>query len=151
LAARRSRAKSQSVSQVADHLHSAAIHLLRRLRQTDTLLAVSGPKLSALSVLVFGGPCTLGALANAEHLRGPTMSQMVEELERAGLLVRRQKPEDRRSVLLEATPRGREVLEQGRQLRIVQLAEQLEHLTSKELETLRSAVALLERLLLEHR
>jgi DNA-binding MarR family transcriptional regulator len=115
----------------------------------DLSLEVSGPKLSALSVLAFGGPCTIQALADAEHVRQPTMSRLVEELQRDGLVVRRPKLDDRRAVLLEATPKGARILEQGRMQRIVHLAARLEHLTPEELETLGRAVALLERLLLE--
>ena len=148
---RPSRPKDRAAVETADRLHSASIHLLRRLRRTDLSLGISGPKLSALSVLVFGGPSSVGALADAEHVRVPTMSRLVGELAREGLVVRRANPEDRRAVLLEATPRGVQILEEGRRLRIAQLAERLGHLSSGELETVRRAVAILERLLLRQR
>ena len=54
---------------VADRVHSSAIHLLRRLRRVDEETGLSAPKLSALSVLVFGGPCSMGRLAAAEQVR----------------------------------------------------------------------------------
>jgi DNA-binding MarR family transcriptional regulator len=146
---RTSRKSRRAVLQIADHLHSASIHLLRRLRRTDQALGVSGPKLSALSVLVFGGPRTVGALADAEHVRVPTMSRLVDQLSREGLLVRRSSSKDRRAVLLEATTRGVEILEEGRQLRIMQLAERLGHLSKKDLDAVGTAVAILERLLLQ--
>ena len=145
------REPTQAVLQIADQLHSASIHLLRRLRRTDASLGVSGPKLSALSVLVFGGPSTLGALADAEHVRLPTISRLVDELAREGLVVRGGKPDDRRAVLVKATPRGRELLEEGRRLRMVQLAGHLARLTPRELATVGRAVGILERLLLEKR
>ena len=50
------------VEQVADQLHSAAIRLLRFVRKEDAASGVTGAQLSALSVLAFGGPMTLGAL-----------------------------------------------------------------------------------------
>ena len=53
---------------VADRLHSTAIHLLRRLRVEDDASGLTAPRLSALSVIVFGGPLTLGELAAAEQL-----------------------------------------------------------------------------------
>jgi hypothetical protein len=62
---------------IADRLHSAAIHLLRRLRREDATSGLSAPRLSALSVIVFGGPLTLGELANAEQVRPPTMTRLV--------------------------------------------------------------------------
>src|SRR5580704_13285205 len=50
---------SLSATEVADQLHSAAIHLLRRLRVHDRETNVGPAQLSALSVLVFGGPKSL--------------------------------------------------------------------------------------------
>ena len=62
---------------VADRLHSAAIHLLRRVRKQDVATGEGPARLSALSVLVFGGPKTLGELAAAEQVKPPTMSRIV--------------------------------------------------------------------------
>src|SRR3954468_14349028 len=93
-------------AQVADRLHSAAIHLLRRLRTEDTASGLTAPRLSALSVIVFGGPLTLGALAAAEQVRPPTMTRLVAALEQAGLVARELDPDDRRHVLLRATAEG---------------------------------------------
>src|ERR1044071_5373512 len=99
---------------VANRLHSAAIHLLRRARRVDAESPLPAPQLSALSVIVFGGPITLGALAAAEQVRPPTMTRLVAALERAGLVTRESDPTDRRQVLLRATPAGRRLLEEGR-------------------------------------
>ena len=44
--------------ETADRLHSAAIHLLRRLRVRDRESGVGPAQLSALSVLVVGGAGT---------------------------------------------------------------------------------------------
>jgi hypothetical protein len=46
--------------EAADRLHSATIHLLRHARKRDTLAGQGPARLSALSVLVFGGPMALG-------------------------------------------------------------------------------------------
>ena len=72
---------SNAMLAAMDRLHSAAIRLLRSMRTLDTQAGLSGPKLSALSVLVFGGPATLSALADAEQVRRPTMTQLVNALE----------------------------------------------------------------------
>src|SRR5919107_556635 len=102
------------VLRVADHLHSAAIHLLRSLRRVDAESGLSAPRLSALSVVVFAGPITLGALAAAEQVRPPTMTRVVQELERDGLVTREPVPDDARGVLITATPRGVRLLGEGR-------------------------------------
>src|SRR6201997_316813 len=91
--------------ETADQLHSAAIHLLRKLRIRDRESGIGPAQLSALSVLVFGGPRSLGELADAEQVRPPTMSRIVAGLESAGL-ARRRKTTDKRQINLTATPRG---------------------------------------------
>ncbi len=110
--------------ETADQLHSAAIHLLRRLRVRDRESGIGPAQLSALSVLVFGGPRSLGELADAEQVRPPTMSRIVSGLERTGL-VRRESTEDRRRVRLLATPKGTKILWEGRKRRVESLANAL--------------------------
>src|SRR3989440_1534989 len=110
--------------QTADRLHSAAIHLLRRLRVGDRESGIGPAQLSALSVLVFGGPRSLGELADAEQVRPPTMSRIVSGLERAGL-VKREATEDGRRVRLRATPKGTKILWEGRKRRVESLANAL--------------------------
>jgi hypothetical protein len=48
---------------IADRLHSTSIHLLRRVRRADETNRLSAANLSALSVIVFGGPISLFTLA----------------------------------------------------------------------------------------
>jgi DNA-binding MarR family transcriptional regulator len=122
------RASPPAPAVVADRLHSAAIHLLRALRREDQALGVGPAKLSALSVLVFGGPRSIGALARAEQVRLPTMSRLVAGLERDGLATRTPDPEDGRATRVHATVRGRSVLRQGRARRVATLARRLEQL-----------------------
>jgi DNA-binding MarR family transcriptional regulator len=133
--------------ETADRLHSAAIHLLRRLRVRDRESGVGPAQLSALSVLVLGGgPRSLGELAEAEQVRPPTMSRIVAGLVRAGL-VRRGKIEDRRRVRLEATAKGTRILQEGRRRRVESLAQTLSSLSSEDQEKLRALVGHLEKVI----
>ena len=136
-------------SHVADRLHSAAIHLLRGLRRTDTATQIGAAQLSALSVIVYAGPITHSALATAEQVSRPTISVVVRRLEQAGLIDREIDESDRRVVRLRATPRGREVLEHGRRLRLETLTRRLSTLTASELAELETAVGTLERVVRE--
>src|ERR1700674_1915520 len=81
---------------IADQLHSAAIHLLRRLRLRNRESGIGPAQLSALSVLVFGGPRSLGELAEAEQVRPPTMSRIVAGLQRSRLVCRHATEDGRR-------------------------------------------------------
>lgn len=137
----------QDRAAVADRLHSAAIHLLRRVRKQDAATGEGPARLSALSVLVFGGPMTLGQLAMAEQVKPPTMSRIVTGLERSRLAERMTDSRDARRVRIRATPSGERLLHRGRQRRIEYLARHLDRLTRQELATLSEAVKLLEGVL----
>jgi DNA-binding MarR family transcriptional regulator len=132
---------------VADRLHSTAIHLLRQVRKQDAATGEGPARLSALSVLVFAGPMTLGQLAAAEQVKPPTMSRIVTGLERSRLAERRVDAQDARRVRIHATPKGERLLHQGRRRRIEYLARHLDRLTRQKLATLDEAVQLLEGVL----
>lgn len=141
--------ESARAERLADRLHSAGIHLLRRLRRQDDASGVTAPHLSALSVLVFGGARTLGELAKAEQVRPPSMTRIVQNLERRGLVERTADPEDRRAVRLHATEAGRRVMEEGRARRVHSLAERLRALDADELACLERAAGLIEGIVRE--
>jgi DNA-binding MarR family transcriptional regulator len=134
------------VNQLAAELNSMAIHLLRRIRIADASLGLTPARLSALSVLVFGGPASLRQLAEAEQVAAPTMSRIVAALEREGLVQREPDQVDARAVRLTATARARKLLERGRQLRIKQLAAELRSLTEADRATLAHAADILREL-----
>ena len=134
---------------IADRLHSAAIHLLRRVRKQDVATGEGPARLSALSVLVFGGPKTLGELAAAEQVKPPTMSRIVAGLARSDLVNITNDPHDARRMQIRATAKGTRLLQKGRQLRIAYLAAHLDALTPGELTKLGEAVEILRKLL-EH-
>jgi DNA-binding MarR family transcriptional regulator len=129
---------------IADRLHSAAIHLLRRLRVRDRESGIGPAQLSALSVLVFGGPRSLGELADDEQVRPPTMSRIVAGLERARL-VRRRATQDARRVRLEATAKGTKILQAGRKRRVESLAKALSALPENELQQVGDFTAVLQQ------
>jgi DNA-binding MarR family transcriptional regulator len=142
---------SDDPAAIADRLHSAAIHLLRRLRRTDSDGGLTAPQASALSVLVFGGPAKLTQLAAAEQVRAPTMSRLVSDLERLGLVERRGSPEDGRAVLITATARGRTLLDEARAARLGQLTASVARRTPQEQALLARAAALLAEIAAEGR
>jgi len=132
---------------IADRLHSAAIHLLRQVRKQDAASSEGPARLSALSVLVFGGPMTLGQLAAAEQVKPPTMSRIVTGLERSRLAEREADAKDGRRVRIHATPSGERLLHHGRRRRIEYLARHLDRLSRQEMSILDKAVKSLEGVL----
>jgi DNA-binding MarR family transcriptional regulator len=135
------------VEVVADKLHSAALHLLRRLRLEDDVLGISPPRLSALSVVVFAGRLPIGELATAEGVAPATMTRLVDGLERDGLVRRSPDPDDRRGVQVRATPKGTRILQRGRSQRVESLAARLRTLSPDELADVRRGADLIDRIL----
>lgn len=127
--------------QAADAVHGAAIRLLRAVRKEDAASGISGAQLSVLSVLVFAGPQTLSALAQAEQVKPPTMSQLVSALEAQGLVARR--PLDRRSSEVSVTDKGRKLMEAGRKRRLSRIAKSLEKLPPAKLALLEEAARIM--------
>jgi DNA-binding MarR family transcriptional regulator len=130
---------------VAERLHAAALHLLRRLRRHDDAMGLTPARASALSIMVFGGEVTIGQLAQAEQVSAPTMTRLVVGMERDGLVRRKDDPADGRIVWLAATAKGTRILHGGRRRRIAALAADLAALDAADRETLAAAADILER------
>lgn len=138
---------SPSPEEIGDALHTAAIHLLRRLRRVDQAAGPTAPQLSALSVLVFGGPLTLGELARAEQVRPASISTLVRGLQERGLVQRETDRADRRVVRVRASAEGRRVMRLGKGRRVAALAARLRELPPRELDRIAQGTAALRRLL----
>jgi DNA-binding MarR family transcriptional regulator len=130
----------------ASDLNSAAIHLLRGLRATDRAAGLTPARLSALSVIVFGGPCPLGRLARAEDVAGPTMTRIVDGLVGLGLAERRPHPDGGRVVLVAATAEGERVMRAAAQARIDAIAAALRALPPADRAAIVAAAPALRRL-----
>ncbi|HTR27007.1 MAG TPA: hypothetical protein VMI10_23750 [Terriglobales bacterium] len=133
--------------EVADRLHSAAIHLLRSAAKSDVQSGQGPARLSALSVLVFGGPKTLGQLAAIERVKPPTMTRIVAGLKQSGLAKIESEKGDARKKIISVTARGGRVLQEARKKRIQSLVENLERLDDSEVRTLHKASDLIEQML----
>ena len=138
---------TDDLSTAADRFHSAAIHALRHARREDAASGLTAARLSALSVLVFGGPRTLGELAAAEQVRPPTITGIVRGLEQDDLARRDSDQPDGRVVRVHATAKGRRVLQQARRRRIEALAERLASLGDDEIAVVKHAAELVDEAL----
>ena len=142
---RRASPAADAAEQLADALHSAAIHLLRKLRREDSAVSLGPARLSALSVVVYGGPLRISDLARAEQVRTPTMTPIVVALEEAGLIERQADESDARASILKATPRGRRLMADARARRVRVLAGSLRALPEGDRRVLEKAAVLLRK------
>lgn len=136
----------KGIVELADRLHSAAIHLLRAVRVEDRASGIGPAQLSALSVLVFGGSMSLGKLASAEQVKPPTMVRIVQSLEKQRLVRSQADKDDRRRLVITATERGRSLMLQARQRRVEALAQAVAGATEEERRDLQAALSVLSKL-----
>src|SRR5690242_12572048 len=128
-----------NLEEVGRSLHSNAIHLLRHVRTEDSAMGIGPAQASALSVVVFGGPLTLNKLAEAEQVKPPTMSRVVEALVKEGLVRRETNRDDRRSIIISPTNKGIKILHEGRNRRERRLIKLLSKLGTDEIKCLGKA------------
>ena len=102
-----------ALAQHAAELYDALERLIRvyQFRDRDRICChdISLTQCHALEAVVRDGPLTTNALSGHLYLDKSTVSRAVSALERKGLLRRRRHEEDRRAILLEATPSGAEL------------------------------------------
>jgi DNA-binding MarR family transcriptional regulator len=141
------RRRAVDSTELAARLASLSTVLQRHLARANAGEGLTRARLSALALLVLGGPRTLGELAAAERVRPPTMTRLVHAMEADGLVAREPHPSDGRSIILRATPKGERQLEIGRSRQIAPLAEAISALDRAERRQLEDAADLLGRLL----
>ena len=137
---------SPSQTALASSLRLAVMRLARRMRseRADTSLTLT--QLATLATLERRGPLTPRELAAAERVQPPSMTRIAASLEAAGLVTRTDHPTDGRQVLVAVAPTGVALLREDRRRREAWLAQRLRELDPEDLDVLRRATAVLDRL-----
>jgi DNA-binding MarR family transcriptional regulator len=131
---------------LASELRTTVMRLARRLRAQRSDTSLSLGQLAVLGTLERHGPLTPGELAAHERVQPPSMTRMVAALEAAGLATRMDHPTDRRQVLVAVAPPGLELLRADRRRRDAWLAQRMRDLDPADLEILRAAAGVLNRI-----
>lgn len=131
---------------VATQLNAALVRLLRGMRAVDRAAGHTPARLGALSVIVFAGPCTLGRLAEAENVAGPTMTRIVDGLVELGLVERRPHPDGGRLVLIAPTASGRDLVHTAHQARLHLIRTALRRLSTDDRRAIVQAASALQAL-----
>ncbi|VAV99511.1 hypothetical protein MNBD_ALPHA05-1559 [hydrothermal vent metagenome] len=137
---------NNDLTRTANALHSMSIHLLRRARAADKESGLSPERLSLLSVLTYAGPLGVTRLSELESVSLPAISRIVSALEARGLVKRTRSREDARTVIVNATNKGRRMMEKGRRRRLEIIADTLSHLSRKDQQQLSRIGDILENL-----
>jgi DNA-binding MarR family transcriptional regulator len=134
-------------------LDPLAVSLEERVTALWWLISRSAPSelsrsaASTLARLREQSPQRIGALAAAETVTQPTMTTVVQRLERDGLVDRCVDPQDARAAQISITPAGLEALTARAALRAAALAPHLAQLDAGERRALADALATIDTLL----
>ncbi|KAA9147819.1 MarR family transcriptional regulator [Microbacterium lushaniae] len=124
----------------------ATFRLARRLRAERAVDSMSDGQFAVLAALKVHGPHTLGELAERERVTAPSMNRTVNCLQESGFITRTPMDDDRRKVLVDLTPAGRDVVEETVRRRDAWLETGLGELTETERAALSDAAAVLQKL-----
>ena len=133
------------LDQLAVDLRVSLLRTARRLRAMKSVDELSDAQFSVLAWLHSDGPRTPRELAEAEHVRPPSMTRTLAGLVDAGLVQRTDHPRDGRQVLCSVTEAGHRVVEETRARRAAWLGQRLAGLSEDERATLAEAARLLGR------
>src|SRR5215472_17135948 len=127
---------------LATALRISVSRLARRLRVERTVPGIGEPavsdiQLAALAALDRHGALSPGELAEHEKVQPPSMTRVIAALVDSGLVTRASHPTDRRQVVLNASPSGRELVGKARRRRDAWLAKRLAGLSPEERAALR--------------
>jgi DNA-binding MarR family transcriptional regulator len=132
--------------ETATQINSGVIRILRALRRIDRQAELPSARLSALSVLVFDGPRSMGQLATAEDVAGPTMTRIVDGLEASGLVRRRVQSGPGRPVEVSPTARGERLMRRAAGRRLDAIGAAMQQLSAADRRRLVAAGPVLDRL-----
>jgi DNA-binding MarR family transcriptional regulator len=134
----------------ADALRLAITRTARRLRQ-EAGGGLSPTMVATLASIERHKVLTPGELARIEGVQRPTMTRAINRLAEAGLIDRREDPEDRRSSLLSVSEEGHRYLAEHRSRKSAWLANLIEEMPAEDADTLARAAEILTQALEGHR
>jgi len=142
--------QTRSDAGLASALRISVTRLARRLRAERAAHGLqpelSDTQLGALATLERHGAMTPGELAEHEKVQPPSMTRVIAVLEERSLVQRTAHPTDRRQVILTVTAEGRALVNRVRRRKEAWLAQRLDELSDAEVEVLRAAAPILEKL-----
>lgn len=135
------------LANAAAQLHQAVLELFKCIRMTRPTGALGLSKLGVLGFLQRRGDTTAAALAAYLQVKPQSMTRLLANLEKRGLVARRPDPADRRQNLIATTPAGVDLLLEdvlGQRMKLAETMRTL--LTPTEQDLLRLAAGVMLRL-----
>jgi len=139
-------ASADDQEDIAANLYLGLAKVSRQLRHMELPQGFTPERLRTLSTIHTNGPISVTALAELEKVRPATVSRMITSLEEDGFVKRREDANDKRSVLISTTPKGRQMYIRANRRYLKQLNEALSTLDPEQLKLMRQLAGLLEKL-----
>ena len=131
-------------AELAPQIHEAFSRLSRRLHALDLPYGLTNERLSALASVLALEPISVSALAEAEIVSLPTISNMVTKLAAKGLVKRVQDKSDGRGVLVTATAKGRVICQRASRHSLRHLRGTLGAMQPEQLATIRKLLSTID-------
>jgi len=136
----------ETTAETAARLRRAVTRLNRRLRATAPDGVSPGQASMLASIAKLANP-SLGELATAEHIQPPSVTRLVRDMQRQGLITCTLDAEDRRCTRVSLSAAGRRELDTIRKKKAEFLEQRLLVLSAADQRRAREAAAFLETLL----
>lgn len=131
----------------ANQLGNQITKLYVLMRRPLLGLEVSIARMRLLSYLHEGGPQRIKQLAWTDQVSQPSVTNMVDSLEKLGWVTRRTDPTDARAVLVEITEAGRSQLMERRRVRAAYISDRLRAMPARQRRALEKAVGAYDELI----
>ena len=137
---------SSQTAELASALRSALVRVVRVVRQQRANTSVTLGQLSAVGSLWKNGSMSAGELAATERVQPPSMTKILASLEDSGFIRREAHPTDGRQSIIVLTQAGNDLVDSEQRTRDAWLCQHLAELNDDELEVLRQAAPILDKL-----
>jgi len=135
-----------TTAELASSLRLSLLRAARRIRSQRVNTTATLSQLSALATVNKCGPLSAGEIAAVERVQPPSMTKILAALEASGWVARASHPDDRRQSIISITDAGRQLMAEETRARDEWLAERLVDFSAEDIQKLRDAVGVLDRL-----
>lgn len=135
-----------TTAELASSLRLSLLRAARRIRSQRVNTTATLSQLSALATVNKCGPLSAGEIAAVERVQPPSMTKILAALEASGWVARASHPDDRRQSIISITEAGRQMMAEETRARDEWLAERLVDFSAEDIQKLRDAVSVLDRL-----
>ena len=130
----------------AASLYASVNRVTRLLHHVELPAGCTHERLRTLATIQAHGPLSVTRVAEIEELRPATVSRMISSLEKEGLIRRQDAREDKRSVLVSTTAKGRQMYVRANERYLSRLRRAIEDLDPSQIELVGKLISLLESL-----